>query len=69
MVSNARKNGQKGLNVEKVVKIVLKADKLKNPKPSYTIGCDAKIAELISKLPFGIQNKLIKHGMKLKINT
>ena len=66
MVSNARRNGQRGLNVEKVVNLIVKVDKMKNPKPSYTIGRDAKFAELISKLPFDVLNKVIKLSMKLK---
>ena len=69
MIANARNNGQNGLNVEKVVDFVLKIDKIKNPKPSYTVGADAKFAEIISRLPFDVQNKIIKFGMKRKFNT
>lgn len=68
MVANALKNGKKGLSVDKVVDLIVKVDAMKNPKPSYTVGCDAKIAELISKLPFDVINKIIKLGMKFKIN-
>lgn len=60
MVSNASKNGIKGLNVEKVVDLIVKVDAMKNPKPSYCVGRDAKVAEFVSRLPFGLQNKLIK---------
>lgn len=67
MVANAKENGKSGLDVEKVVDLIIKIDKMKNPKPSYTVGCDAKFAELVSKLPFGLQNKLIQFGMKNKI--
>ena len=66
MVSNALKNGTEGLNVEKVVDLIVKVNGMKNPKPSYTVGRDAKCAELISKLPFDLQNKLIQLGMKYK---
>lgn len=66
MVANAHKNGQKGLNVNKVVDLIVKVDALNNPKPSYTVGKDAKFAEFVSKLPFDWQNKLIKFGMKRK---
>ncbi len=69
MVNNAQKNGQNGLNVNKVVDLVLRVDKMKNPKPSYTIGKDAKFAEIFSKLPFDIQNKIIKFGMKCKFRN
>lgn len=60
MVSNASKNGKKGLPVEKVVDLIIKVDAMKNPKPSYCVGRDAKFAEFVSRLPFCLQNKLIK---------
>lgn len=66
MVANAHKNGQEGLNVNRVVDLIVKVDALNNPKPSYTVGKDAKFAEFVSKLPFAWQNKLIKFGMKRK---
>ena len=66
MVENAHKNGQKGLNAQKVVDVILKADALDNPKPSYTVGRDAMFAELVTKLPFSLQNKLIKLEMQRK---
>lgn len=67
MVANASRNGVKGLNVEKVVNLIIKVDGLKNPKPSYTVGRDAKFAEIVSRLPFSLQNKLIKFGLKQKL--
>lgn len=66
MVANAHKNGKEGLNVDKVVDLIAKVDSMRSPKPSYTVGADAKFAELISKLPFEWQNKLVKFGMKRK---
>lgn len=60
MVANASKNGKKGLPVEKVVDLIVKVDGMKNPKPSYCAGRDAKAAELVSRLPFSWQNKLVK---------
>lgn len=69
MVSNASKNGEKGLSVQKVVDLIVKIDNMKNPKPSYTVGRDAKVAELISRLPFDLQNKFIKLGLKCKLNS
>ena len=68
MVSNARKNGEKGLDVQKVVGVILKADKEVNPKPSYIVGFDAEFAQMISKLPFDWQNGLVKFGLRCKIN-
>ena len=49
------------------VKVILKADKQKNPKLSYTVGKDAFFACLISKLPQCVINKLIKLGMKIRM--
>lgn len=67
LVGNAKRNAHRGLTAEKVADFIIKIDRLKNPKPSYTIGFDAKLAEVFSKLPFGIQNKVVKLGMKLRI--
>jgi len=33
---------------------------MKNPKPSYTLGLDAKLTELVSHLPQGFINRIIK---------
>ena len=65
---NALKNTEKGLPVEKVADLITKIDKNKNPKPSYTIGKDAKFAQIISMLPQGYLNKIIKFGMKYRKN-
>lgn len=69
MVKNARTNGTKGLDANKVVKVILKADNSKNPKTSYTVGLDAFFAQIISKLPFDIQNRLIKFTLKCKLKN
>ncbi len=69
MVANAHKNGTKGLSVSKVVDLILKIDKIDRPKPSYTVGYDAKVAEIVSKLPQGLINILIKQGIKAKISS
>ncbi len=66
--ANARKNETKGLNVEKVAEIILAADRAKNPKPSYLIGTDAHFAYIVSKLPQVFINKLVKLGLKLRMN-
>lgn len=66
MAANALKNGKKGLPVEKVVNVIKKAALINNPKSSYTVGRDAFVAEMISKLPISMLNSLIKLGMKKK---
>ncbi len=67
VIANAQKNAKTGLPPERVVKVILKADKAKNPKLSYTVGADALFASLVSKLPQAWINKLVKLGIKLKI--
>lgn len=67
LIKNAQKNSKEGLSVEKVVDVIVKADRAKNPKLSYTVGKDAFWASLISKLPQGLINKLIKFGLKARV--
>ena len=69
IAANARKNETKGLDVEEVVKVILKADSAKNPELSYTVGKDAFCAYLLSKLPQNLINKLVKFGLKVRMNT
>lgn len=69
VIANAQKNSTKGLPAERVVNIILKADRSENPKLSYTVGKDAFMAGLISKLPQGLINKLVKLGIRLKIKS
>lgn len=67
VLKNAQKNETKGLSTDKVVEVILKANYAKNPKLSYTVGKDAFIAHLISKLPQFLINKLVKLGIKLRM--
>lgn len=67
LMRNAKKNESKGLSVEKVVDTILEADGARNPRLSYTVGKDAYFANLISKLPQGMINKLVKLGLKLRL--
>lgn len=64
---NAQKNETKGLDVSKVVELILKVDRDKNPKPSYTVGRDAFFAKQIAKLPQSIINALVKLGLKFRM--
>jgi len=66
MINNAKKNETHGLHVLEVVKLITEIEKNPHPKSSYTIGFDAKVAELISKLPQDWINRLVKAGMKAK---
>ena len=67
VLKNAEKNQTRGLKAIDVVKVILKADSLKKPKLSYTVGGDAFLASLVSKLPQSWINNIIKLGIKLKI--
>ena len=69
LISNAEKNGKKGLSADKVVDVILKADRAKNPKLSYTVGCDAFLASLVSKLPQSIVNGLVKYSLKKRTGS
>ena len=66
MVNNARKNGKTGLPIEKVVELIEKIVNMQAPKPSYTVGFDARTAELVSRLPQDWINFMLKIGMRLK---
>lgn len=64
MENNARKNEEKGLSVDVVVKKIAKIDSMKNPKPSYCVGVDSLATAIVSKLPQCLLNKIIR--LKLK---
>lgn len=66
MVENAQKSAQKGLDAQKVVDLIVKIDKLEKPKPSYTIGFDAKVAEIISHFPQTWINFIVKKMFEKK---
>lgn len=67
IASNARKNQNRGLDTQTVVNLILKVDKKKNPKLSYTVGVDAFFAHLVSKLPQEVINELVRLGMRLRM--
>ena len=50
--------------VSKIVKKVIEIDNKQKPKPSYTIGFDAKAAELFSHLPQTLINHVIENKLK-----
>ena len=68
VAKNAHKNESKGLSVDKVVETILKADRAKNPKLSYTVGRDAFFAHLVSKLPQKVINSIVKLGMRTRMS-
>lgn len=64
LVKNAKKNSSKGLDAQKVADFIVKIEGLEKPKASYTIGLDAKFAEIMSHLPQDWINFLIKKSIK-----
>ncbi len=69
LVNNAKKNEANGLSADRVVDVILKADNAKNPRLSYTVGKDAFVAGLVSKLPQNIVNALVKFGLKTRVKN
>lgn len=67
LAESASKNNEKGLAPEAVADLAVHVLKVKNPKLSYTIGSDAKMAELFSKFPQSWVNFLIKKGLEKKL--
>jgi short-subunit dehydrogenase len=67
LMQNAQKNKDKGLDTKKVVDLIVKIENLKNPKPSYTIGLDAKFAEILSHLPQNWINFMVKKSLNRRI--
>ena len=67
MIQNARRNEEKGLGVNEVADVIMIADNARNPKLSYTVGTDALCAKLVSKLPQGLINKIVKFGLKARM--
>lgn len=65
--NNALKNSDKGLKVEFAAEFIKKIVEKKNPHSSYTLGRDAKFAQILSYLPQDLINKLVKFGLKLRM--
>ena len=68
LVKNAEKNKDKGLDPERVAELIVRVLNTKNPKPSYTIGRDAKMAEFFSKLPLCLTNFFTKYLMQKRMH-
>lgn len=66
LVKNAHKNAHKGLDAQKVADFIVEIEGVENPKSSYTIGMDAKFAEILSHLPQDWINYVIKKSLKYK---
>lgn len=61
-----RESEKNGVSPQKIVRVVNKILKSKNPKPRYTTGPDAKIFGFLQRfLPYTIQEKLIMMTYKI----
>lgn len=67
LMKNAEDNKTKGLDPQKVAEFIVKIEGLENPKPSYTIGQDAKLAEMLSHFPQSWINWIIKKSIEERI--
>lgn len=67
LMQNAEKNKNKGLDAKEVADFVVKIEALENPKPSYTIGVDAKWAEILSHFPQAWINWIVKTSLEERI--
>jgi short-subunit dehydrogenase len=68
LMENAKINENKGLDAKKVVELIVKVNELENPKPSYTVGFDAKLAEVLSHFPQAWINSIILKSIKHKMS-
>ena len=67
LIENANKNSLHATNPIYVAKKIAQIVELKNPKPVYNIGTDAKIAKLTRFLPQSYINNLVKIALRLRI--
>ena len=69
LINNAKNNQKRSLNIEKVVDVILMADRAKFPKSSYKVGYDAYFSSFLSIMPQDIINNVVKLGLKLRLGN
>ena len=67
LIENAKKNEASGLEPKVVARVILRALKAKNPSASYTIGKDAKIAQLTRFIPQTLLNKIVRFFLLARV--
>lgn len=67
LMKNAKKNKNKGLDSQKVADFIVKIEGLEKPKASYTIGLDAKFAEILSHFPQNWINCLVRTSLNTRM--
>ena len=68
IVKNANNNSLHAMNPIATAKKIARIIELKNPKPVYNIGLDAKFAKCTRFMPQGIVNSIVKFVLKKRIN-
>ena len=66
LVENANRNSLHALNPIYVSKKIAQIVELKNPKPVYNIGLDAKIAKFTRFIPQNLVNWIVKNILKIR---
>lgn len=67
LAKNAKRNNNRGLEAQEVVDLIVKIERMENPKVSYTIGLDAKGAEILSHLPQGLINFIVRKSLTTRV--
>lgn len=67
LAANAKKNNYRGLEPERAADFIAKIEGMKRPNASYTIGFDAKCAEILSHLPQGWINFIVKKSLTARV--
>lgn len=68
LIENAKKNETSGLEPICVAKVILKALKASEPRASYTVGRDAKVAQFTKFIPQTLLNKIIRFFLLIRVN-
>ena len=67
IVKNANNNSLHAANPIAIAKKIAHIIKLKNPKPVYNLGLDAKFAKITRFIPQKIINSVVKFALKKRI--
>ncbi|MBQ8475549.1 SDR family NAD(P)-dependent oxidoreductase, partial [bacterium] len=67
IVKNANNNSLHAMNPIAISKKIAKIVKMKNPKPVYNLGFDAKMAKITRFIPQGFVNSVVKFVLKKRI--
>ncbi len=60
MEEKALENNENAIDTFVVVDKIVKVVNMKNPKPSYNVGCQAIVADILCRLPLKLSNAIVK---------